>query len=82
MIERLTPPGTPKALRQCNGVARNASNFFVCIASFSLVANTGHQDPVQGIVPCIARQISAAPAGDDQLTQTTFYRPANAGLMR
>jgi hypothetical protein len=63
-------------------VARKTSNLFVCIASFALVANTGHHDPVQGIVPCIARQISAAPARDDQLAQTTFYRAANAGLMR
>jgi len=59
-----------------------ASNLFVCIANFSLVANTGDHDPVQRIVPFIARQIAAAPARDDQFTQTTLHRAANARLMR
>jgi len=58
------------------------SNVILCIANFSLVANAGDQDPVLGIVPCIARQIAAASARDDQFTQTIFHRAANAGLMR
>ena len=70
------------SVRPANSGSTCASNLFVCIANFSLVANAGDHDPVQGIVPRIARQVAAASAGDDQFTQTTFHRAANAGLMR
>ena len=68
-----------RARLKANGAA---SNLCVLIASFALVANAGDHDPVQGIVPRIARQIAAASAGDDEFTQTTFHRATNAGLMR
>jgi len=71
--------------RKCCGRAMGlvtGSNLSVLIPSIALVANSGHHDTVQHIIPFEARQIAAASVRDDQFPQTTCHRAANPGLMR
>ena len=46
------------------------------------MANAGNQHQVAGLVERVARQVTAAPARNNQFTQTPFNRPTDAGLMR
>lgn len=46
------------------------------------MANACYKNQIAGLFEFVARQITAAPARNDEFSQSTLNRPSDAGLMR
>lgn len=73
---------TARPIDSPNPFIQGTLKLILRIAGFPLVANARNQHQVAGLVERVARQVAAAPARNNQFTQTPFNRPADAGLMR
>ncbi len=58
------------------------SKLFLRIAGFLLMANACHKHQILGFVKLVASQIATASAGNNEFSQASADRAADAGLMR